>query len=1013
MKNRNRAHFLKTTFFVSASLFLFLSGFEAKAQEENPILFDNADSKQAEKSEAVIVATVNIYDAKIVSQNGNEMKLSFDLSNREEIQPNVKYAVQLVEKESSGIVDEEVYEETVNLGQNETIHKEIAYTIPDYLNGNYQVWIISENDKGLSLGMNMAGEIHLTGNGEYVEIAPDACNFLVEGDGNKYPLGYAISVSQEEELSLECRIKNNFKNSISVVPYFETYLYSTFGKIIENEKQDAIILNPGENEKSFVIKNISIPQVYGIKLSFLDKSNSVRKVSNELSFQYITKGKSVTIKNLRVDKNYYQKGENAKVFLYWNSPPNSSFISRGESIRTGELFFSVSTKSSKGNSCSDDFSKELDLAKNIEDLTIPITSDCQNPHIFAQIKDSDGKVLDEVEFNFMGGGGPVADEKNSLNESSGKSATLLVFGLSALILIVVIVFIIKKKKNNRSSIAVLFVVSTVSFLLFFSEAKAETLYADNATYTVNLSSTNLSPGASLTVYGRIEQGSGYCNGYTHAGVLTDFPNYSNINTSRLGDCRPASVRPDCLKSNYGNNGAVACAKCVNGTCTIKNSQQACANVKSEFGSSTGNVSTTPGTYYVNFYGLGTQNLCPNTKFTYTPIKIPYTVTCTPYCPSNTCGGESDGCGGTCKENSSWSWSPPASDYLTCQQFSQTGNCRNEGKLTWGTKSPMNCNDSGSHCANSGVYKSDACVSCTGIKQSNWSPPLPSCSETGWMTQIDSNRCVVPNNRNVWVGQCPLNCSDSGKYCASGGVYKSNSVSSCTGTKQPNWYWGGLPTCTETGWASQVDLNSCELPRNVRVGQCPLDCSDSGNYCYNINGNGIYKSNSVSSCTGTKQPNWYWGGLPTCTETGWASLYDLNNCVPPHSTWVGQCPIDCQYTWSNWHTCTALCANQTGTQTRDITVSVYPQYGGVACPTSPQTQDCHGLQPSVDGQCGDATHKEWKTKPDSELCSSFGGSSNPQTSKLSWTWTCSGVCGGETARCYADRYRNMNWKEVAP
>ena len=182
-------------------MFLFLfAGFQAKAQEN----FEPNQNADSEKVDPIVVATVNIYNAKIVSQEGNEIKLSFDLSNREGVQPNVKYAVQLVKKEDSLIADEKVYDEIVNLGQNETIHKEITYSAPSYLNGDYNGWLTSKDNNALSLGMNMAGEVNLSGSGEYIDIDSSQCNLIIDGDEKTYVTNGGFDVSPEEKLSMKC-----------------------------------------------------------------------------------------------------------------------------------------------------------------------------------------------------------------------------------------------------------------------------------------------------------------------------------------------------------------------------------------------------------------------------------------------------------------------------------------------------------------------------------------------------------------------------------------------------------------------------------------------------------------------------------------------------------------------------------------------------------------------------------------------------------------------------------------
>jgi hypothetical protein len=76
-----------------------------------------------DSNEAIVLATVNVYDAKIVSQDNNKLKISFDISNREKVQPGVRYAIELVQTkgEIQDIIDKKVYNEVFDLGTGETI----------------------------------------------------------------------------------------------------------------------------------------------------------------------------------------------------------------------------------------------------------------------------------------------------------------------------------------------------------------------------------------------------------------------------------------------------------------------------------------------------------------------------------------------------------------------------------------------------------------------------------------------------------------------------------------------------------------------------------------------------------------------------------------------------------------------------------------------------------------------------------------------------------------------------
>src|SRR3989344_2739551 len=62
-------------------------------------------------SRAVTIATVNIQNAKIISQEGNTLRISFDLTNREGIQAGVRYAVDLIATSTKGqfLADEKIF----------------------------------------------------------------------------------------------------------------------------------------------------------------------------------------------------------------------------------------------------------------------------------------------------------------------------------------------------------------------------------------------------------------------------------------------------------------------------------------------------------------------------------------------------------------------------------------------------------------------------------------------------------------------------------------------------------------------------------------------------------------------------------------------------------------------------------------------------------------------------------------------------------------------------------------
>ena len=57
-----------------------------------------------------------------------------------------------------------------------------------------------------------------------------------------------------------------------------------------------------------------------------------------------------------------------------------------------------------------------------------------------------------------------------------------------------------------------------------------------------------------------------------------------------------------------------------------------------------------------------------------------------------------------------------------------------------------------------------------------------------------------------------------------------------------------------------------------------------------------------------------------------------------------CPVDCEGYWSQWSNCNGSCGGGSGTQSRSYVVTKQPAHEGMACPASPQTQNCTNTNP---------------------------------------------------------------------
>lgn len=519
----------------------------------------------------LVVATVNIYNAKIESQNENQFKVSFDIYNRTGCQGGIKYGIQLVKRDPSYIVDFKLYDETLSLCEEETIHKEVEYVAPSFLKGEYELWVISRKENGLPLGQGLAGKVKLNGSGEYLLIDGASCYLTIKEDPKqKYDITYGVNIEPTETLLAHCRVKNNFNREIKAIPYFEIRERQEFGPVVLTQKGNEIIFSP-QKEKEVVLEipKPSKPQAFDAILIFKDESEN--QISNFSKFHFVLKGESATLSNLKLDKNFYRAGEEAKVELLWEGSADSFPLHmRGATTTLENLKLEFQISDSSGNPCSEPFSlNNLEKEKKMITFSVPITKDCENPKIVSAIKNKEGKILSKEEFSLKS---PKIPEEKHLPETTKvqKKFPLIpvIISLIVIFFLAVLFYLLKKKKI----ILKIFLISFIfpfSFLYFSKIAKADTFYVvppptcncyldpyygewscycdwyysqlGTAVYSVNLDKSQYLPGEKITVSGLAEVASVCHNGENHATLQANFQG----TTYTILDCHLANSAGSC------------------------------------------------------------------------------------------------------------------------------------------------------------------------------------------------------------------------------------------------------------------------------------------------------------------------------------------------------------------------------------------------------------------------------------------------------------------------------------
>lgn len=427
---------LSKSFF--ASLFIFLSLF----------LYTVSDAAQASqndlpKVEGVLVASVDIKNAKIVFQDGKTFKISFTLKNGEGLQTEVKYGVKLFSDEKNPyLADEKVYDESLTLHPNTTISREVTYTPPSGLSGSYVILLDSKNESGFPFANFVIGKVKLTASTKGVKILPESCYLKIVEDKNtkQYAVTENVEINSDESLSLTCTALNDSALSLSVNPFFDTRYFGSYGEHAPQTapENETITFAKGEKKTfSIMLPKGDIAKNYNLKVSLSDGEN----VSNAVSVNYIIRGLSATIQQISLDKDYYRTSENAELSLVW--------FGSGMAPGTGSnVSLTTSITNKKGRECIDPNTQTIvrDISSPVNKISFPIKSTCEDPLVKVALSDNSGNVLDQKEFTFK-----TIKIPKSYGETQGRKYIIPII-IALVVIAGVSIYIKRKKKINSTTI---------------------------------------------------------------------------------------------------------------------------------------------------------------------------------------------------------------------------------------------------------------------------------------------------------------------------------------------------------------------------------------------------------------------------------------------------------------------------------------------------------------------------------------------------------------------------------
>jgi hypothetical protein len=474
-KKMNKKNITKILIVIILALFLGVRLAQAQdAKTEN--VPDQEKKAVLEKDPKEIIDYVNLNQAKIESQSGNKITVSFSLENREQYQPQIYYGVTLLKDTpaSQTTYGRKIYEEEISLAPGEKAERKIEYSAPSVLRGKYKVYLWAKNRDGADLGIGYAGEADLAGSGNLLEIDKNDCFFKSDKDGIKSNFWKGMLLDSDQEIEAVCKVKNTLDQKTSFFPEINVFNKSFFGKTLKKEKQAEVFLNPGEaKEISFSLENMAGKQLLAVNLVFLDKNSM--PISNEVDSFLGYSGETAEILNVRLDNNYFKTNDLAEAWISWKNSGENYGGKKMEVQMTGE----------NGENCiGKPFEQELSREKELSfKASLLVIKNCKDPKISLAIKNSRNEILDQSIYQFKTKSEEaVVQKKNPSPYDFKKMLGIIIIIILAAVLVH---HIIKKIRLSRYKFPMIILLAFLAVMLLPKECSALDLAApitDETTY---------------------------------------------------------------------------------------------------------------------------------------------------------------------------------------------------------------------------------------------------------------------------------------------------------------------------------------------------------------------------------------------------------------------------------------------------------------------------------------------------------------------------------------------------
>lgn len=469
---------------------------------------------QGGEEEGLSLAQINVGDATMNVTTDN-INVVFNIANTGTVpQSDIKYGTELLKTSADGaqvIADRLVSEETVSVAAGDTLFRTANHPLAGVAPGQYSVWVVARTTGGIMLGLTNAGTVTVT-NSTAVSFLAETCTVTIGDEETNYIIDQGVDVDANEDLYLNCKVKNYTNEELSVAPIFDTHRRTAFGDRVEVDYgvSEVIKFAAGEEKSvSILLPKASEPQAYDITLA-LASVKSKEVLSSHIGVHYVLRGASATIQTVNFDKAKYATGENIGLTLFWSGPADGFADSRSGAPTelSGEVVAKIAVNGGNGVACIDPVTQVVKPGE--VKVSAVAKADCIDPTATLSLVDASGLTLDSRSIEIKT---PVEEPaQNAADDIGVNKSPLLLFAFVALALVAIVILIMfaRRRKVNIVDTTKLMVLGVVALSgLFGGAADAEavtwTHYWSNSGgnwqmgVTLNTNKTTYAPGETINL----------------------------------------------------------------------------------------------------------------------------------------------------------------------------------------------------------------------------------------------------------------------------------------------------------------------------------------------------------------------------------------------------------------------------------------------------------------------------------------------------------------------------------